>query len=417
MPSAGAAVHLLIAALIGTGVGLEREWSGHARGPDARFAGLRTFTLLGGLGGLAGVLMSRGATAAGIVLLAGGVVLAVVAFALAVRRPGAELDATTEVAAMVVVALGALSGMGAVTLAAGAGAVTVLLLHEKTRMHAAVARLDETELRAALRFAVLALVVLPLLPSSATFADVTLRPRALWGIVLFFSGLNFAAFVARRFVHGERRFVVTGMLGGFISSTAVTLDFARRSREAGAPFPALAAGVVGACTVLVPRVLVVSAVLNPAVAVALVRYTLPAFAIGALLIAALWRSSAGQSPATPEERGSPLRLMLAIQMAVAFQVAMWLIELAQRQWAEPGLYSTAAFLGITDVDALTVSMNHLPDGVTATIAARVIGVGIAANSLSKMFLAAVIGRGPFRMVAGAGLLATAVATLAVVWRF
>ena len=365
---------------------------------------------------MAGVLLALEQQAAGVALLAGGVLFAVVGFALAVRRPGAELDATTELAAVVVVALGALAGLGWITLAAGAGAVVVLLLHEKARMHDAVARLDQAELRAALRFAVLALVVLPLLPRTVRVAGVEFAPRALWAIVLFFSGLNFAAFIARRFVRGDRGFVVTGMLGGFISSTAVMLDFARRSRSMqGAP--ALAAGVIGACTVLVPRVLVVSLVLNPAVVVELLRFVLPAFAVGAAAIALLWRSSGGSPTAAAEQPpGSPLRLVLAIQMAVAFQVAMWLIAYVQHRWADPGLYTTAAFLGITDVDALTVSMNRLPDGLTARLAARVIGVGILTNSLSKLLMAVVIGRGRFRVLAGGGLLATAIATYLVVAR-
>lgn len=409
-----AAIRLGIAALVGIGVGLEREWSGHTRGPDARFAGLRTFGLIGGTGGIAGLLMTLGQTAAGVALLSGAILVAVVAFAIAVRRPGAELDATTEIAAIVVAALGALSGLGFVTLAAGAGAIVVLLLHEKERMHGVVARLDATELRAALRFAVLALVVLPLLPRAATIGTFEFGPQALWGVVLFFSGLNFAAFVARRYVRGDRGFVITGMLGGFISSTAVTLDFSRRSRADAAPQAALAAGVIGACLVLVPRVLVVSAVLNASVAAQLLRYVFPAFAVGALAIALLWRASASSAAPADPSRGSPLRLAVAIQMAVAFQVAMWGIEYVQHRWADPGLYTTAAFLGVTDVDALTVSMNRLPDGTTAAVAARVIGVGILTNSVSKLVMAAAIGRGRFRLLAGAGLLATALATLAVV---
>lgn len=409
-----AALRLAIAALVGVGVGLERQWSGHTSGPDARFAGLRTFTLIGGLGGVAGLLLSHGQAAAAVALIAGAIAVAVTAFVVAVRRPGAELDATTEVAAIVVVALGTLSGLGWITLAAGSGALVVLLLHEKTRMHAAVASLDETELKAALRFAVLALVVLPLLPRSTTIGGVEFSPRSLWAIVLFFSGLNFAAYVARRFVRGDRGFVITGMLGGFISSTAVTLDFSRRSRVAGAASGALAAGVIGACTVLVPRVLAVSLVLNPTVAGALVPLVVPAFLVGALFIALLWRSSGGAAQENGH-RGSPLRLAIAIQMAVAFQVAMWLIEYVQHRWASPGLYTTAAFLGVTDVDALTVSMNRQPDDVTAAIAARVIAVGIIANSVSKFVLAAVLGRGRFRLVAGAALLATAITTFLVVW--
>ena len=208
------AANLEGAALIGLGVGLEREWSGHASGPNARFAGLRTFLLLGIVGGVAGLLLSVGSMAAGSVAMAGGMALGVAAYVATVRRPNTEIDGTTQTAALAVLVLGALAGIGWLALAAGAGSVIVLALSEKTRLHWLVRRLSERELRAALQFAVLALVVLPLLPAGPIGGPLAIRPRALWTIVLFFSALNFAGFVARRAVGPTVGYAVAGMLGG-----------------------------------------------------------------------------------------------------------------------------------------------------------------------------------------------------------
>ena len=418
-----AAARLAIAGLVGLAVGLEREWSGHADGPKARFAGLRTFLLLGIVGGCAGLMLERmpgvmGAALAG-TLVAGAAALSVGAYVMAVRRPDAELDGTTEAAALVVVALGAVAGVGWLALAAGTGAVVVLALREKSRLHWLVGRVREGELRAALQFAVLALVVLPLLPAETTLGPVALRPRALWAMVMLFSGLDFAGFVARRVVGPRRGYEVTGLLGGLVSSTAVTLGFARRSRDEPSLGGPLALGVVGACAVLIPRVLVVSAALAPAVAMELARLLAPAALAGAAVVAWGWgrrgrRAGAAEaqsaSPAEGEER-TPLRLGPAIRMAAAFQGAILLVGLMRGAWGESGLYVTASLLGLTDTDALTVSLSR-PGGVLAAeTAARAIAVGVASNTLVKLGVALALGTARFRRVAGAGLATLAGASL------
>jgi uncharacterized membrane protein (DUF4010 family) len=151
---------IFIAALGGAAVGLEREWSGHAAGPRARFAGLRTFTLLGSLAGLTGWLWSNGSHILAAVLLAGCAALIVAAYVAASRT---EVDGTTEVAALVVLAAGVVAGMHELRLASATIAVTTLLLVEKSRLHRIVERIDDASLRAGFRFAVMA-VVLPCWP-------------------------------------------------------------------------------------------------------------------------------------------------------------------------------------------------------------------------------------------------------------
>jgi len=157
----GGALGVAAAALGGLAVGIERQRSGHASGPAGRFAGMRTFTLLGGPAGASGWLWSGGQAVPGAILLGAGAALVIAAYAAGSRR---DVEATTEVAGLVVLAAGFLAGVGQLALASGMVALTVLMLLEKSRLHAWAARLNDAEVRAAARFAVMAVVVLPLLP-------------------------------------------------------------------------------------------------------------------------------------------------------------------------------------------------------------------------------------------------------------
>lgn len=398
-----AAVRLAIAGLVGLGVGLEREWSGHTTGPNARFAGIRTFFLLGLIGGVAGLLLSQSHESAASVAIAGGVAISVAAYIMAVRRPNVDIDGTTEAAALIVMLLGVLAGERYLALSAGAASIVVLALSEKTRLHWLVRRVDEQELRAALQFAVLALVVLPLLPTGPFWGAIEFRPRTLWMIVLLFSGLNFVGFLARRALGPSSGYTLTGLAGGLVSSTAVTLDFSRKSRQETDIARGLAYGVIAACTVLIPRVLIVSAALNTAVAMRLAWFLLPPAILGVAMLLLSRRASNPAEHGGSLEVANPLRLGNAVQMAIAFQIAMVLLSLVRERWGTTGIYPAAAILGLTDVDALTVSMSRLDGSVLPVIAARAIAIGILANTLLKLGLTVAMGKRGFRRLASAGL--------------
>ncbi len=414
------AARLAVASLCGLAVGVEREWSGHATAPHHRFAGVRTLFLMGGLGGVAGFLTDSGSAALGVGLLAGGLALIVAAYFNASRSGGDALDATTEVAAVVVLALGALAGLGSLAIASGAAAIVVVALGEKARLHRAITRVGEQEMRAAFHFAVLALVVLPVLPTGSYGPLGGIRLRELWMVVLVFSGLNFIGYMARRAVGHTRGDAVAGALGGVISSTAVTWQFSRRSREADAAAAGLAAGVIAACTVLLPRIVALSAVLNPHVALALVPFLAVPFGLGVAVVTwSMPRPRLSSSPTMPDVAASPLRFWSAIRMAVAFQASLMAIEFVRTQLGDQGVLASAAVLGLTDMDALTLSMNRLGETPAAvSLAARAITVGVIANTVLKLTLTAALGSSRFRLLAGGGLallLAATVGALAVLW--
>jgi uncharacterized membrane protein (DUF4010 family) len=408
------AAKVALAGVTGLAVGIEREWSGHASGPRARFGGVRTFLMLGLTGGIGGWLAAGGWIAIGAALVGSAALLAVLAYYVAAQQTG-DRDGTTETAALLVLATGSLCGLGYGSIGSGIAAVAVLALAEKSRIQRLIRRIGEPELRAALRFAVLAVVVLPLLPPGPFGPYDAIRPRELWTIVLIFSGLNFLGYLARRAVGPERGYGIAGLLGGLVSSTAVTLSFSRESRSSPLYSSSLALGVVGACTVVIPRVLVITLVLSPAVAGHLTGYLAAPTLIGGGFVAyALARSrpGAGRSGA-PDS--SPLRLLSAIKMVFAFQVVLLTVPLVQHLWGEAGVLGSAAVLGLTDMDALTYSMARLGVAETVPLAARAIAVGILSNTALKLLLVLGLGSPGFRRTAAPGLVALATGLVVGLW--
>lgn len=408
---------IAVATLCGLAVGVEREWSGHARENAHRFAGIRTFLLFGLLGGVSGALVTMGYLLPASTLLAGGVALAVVALGAAGSRPGSGVDATTETSAVTVLALGVLSGTGHMELASGAAALMVLALVEKARLHEWVRRIDERELLAALRFAVLALVVLPILPNEPIAALAGLQPRTLWAVVLLFTALNFASYLARKAAGPSRGYGITGLFGGLVSSTAVTITFARESRRHEEASQAIALGALAATIAVLPKILVVTLILNQPMGMRLVPVLLPALLVGAAMVVLSMKT---RSPSTPEtveaENRSPLGLWSAIQLAVGLQVALTALHYVEHLWGAEGVLASAVVLGVANTNALTLTMSQLgtePDALR--LGTTAIAVGVLTGIVAKLLLTLAIGSMAFRRMVAGGLALLAAASGVGIW--
>ena len=406
MPNETQFVGIIVAAIGGAAVGVERQQSGHATGLNARFGGVRTFTLLGGLAGVAGWLTTLQFTGLAVVLVAGAIALVISGYVAASRH---DVDATTEAAALVVIGAGLVAGVGWLALASGIVAVSLLLLVEKSDLHSLVARIDDEELRAGARFAVMAVVILPLLPAGPIGPWGGIKPRELWLLVLFFSGLSFSGYIARRLVGAGHGYPLAGLLGGLVSSTNVTYTFARLSRRQTGLSRPLAIGAIGACTMLFPRVVLAASVLNVDVARALLPYVVVPFALGVLTLIVWWKKL-GTADHANEPPSNPLQVLPALEMAALFQLVLFLVEAARRYFGERGLLATGALLGLTDVDALTISMTKMGEAHHAELlAAEAIAIGILANTFLKIGVAVVLGTPQYRRVTVACMGAMAIA--------
>jgi uncharacterized membrane protein (DUF4010 family) len=317
------------------------------------------------------------------------------------------------VAALVTLGAGVLGGLGHLAFSSAVIAVTALLLIEKSRVHALVERLDETAVRAGIRFAVMAVVLMPLLPTGPYGPLGGVRPRELWVFVLFFSGISFAGYIARLFIGARHGYLVAGLLGGIVSSTSVTLSFSRASRRedesVGRP---LAFGVIAACTALFLRIVAATAVLHLPLALRLVPLLAAPFLVGVAAVLIGLRRPRQERPDV-ETLENPLQFGAALQMALLFQAVLFMVEVVRTTWGDGGLVVSGAILGLADVDALMISMAHTAatgGGVAAP--ATAIAVGVLSNTVFKFALAMSLGRHPFRRTAGLGLAAMAAASLA-----
>jgi len=233
--------------------------------------------------------------------------------------------------------------------------------------------------------------------------------------VLFFSGLSFAAWIARRLLGPTRGVVVAGLLGGVISSTSVTLTFARASRSSASGL-ALALGTVGACTVMLVRVAATSAVLNPALSLAFLPFASASFVVGLLVLTIALTRTSTREGRQPEETGSPLQLGVALQMAALFQIVLLVIGAVVAWWGMRALLVTSAAIGLTDLDALTLSLAR-NSNLDPSVAARGLAAGVLSNTLLKMTVAIAVGRGSYRFIVGGVLGTMAACVAATLWWF
>ena len=403
------------AAALGLGVilGLERE---RTKETEGGFAGVRTFGLIALSGGLAAYLGdSLGAPSLALVLFAAISGLLVVSAVGAPRASGI----TTELSALLAFLLGFLCVRGQVPLAAGLAVASGGVLALRDWLHRVAERIETADVEATLKFALVSLIILPLVPDQALGPapfDI-LTPYKIWLMVVLISGLNFASYLLVKVLGPEHGIGVTGLLGGLVSSTAVTLGFAQRSRQPGCQTNALALGTLIAWTIMFARIVVIVAVLLPALARALLPW-MGALAVASLAIALfLWRRE------TPVERQSvgaganPFELGSAIRFGLLFGAISLGAHAAQLWFGKTGLYLASALAGVTDVDAITLSMAELARGGAEQLATATSAIVIAAlsNTLAKGVMASALGSPELRRIMVPATAALVVVGLAAAW--
>jgi uncharacterized membrane protein (DUF4010 family) len=390
---------------LGVLLGLERE---RTKSREHSFAGVRTIGLIALAGALAAYFDALlGLPWLALSLFAAVAVLVVVSYAVTALR--GELGITTEVTALLAFLLGWLCMREHIALAASLAVASALVLALKDWLHRLAQRIESRDVEATLKFAIVTLIILPLVPNEQfgpAPLDV-LNPHQLWLMVVLISAVNFASYILVKVVGPEHGFGVTGLLGGLVSSTAVSLGFAQRSRQQPEHAPALALGILLAWTVMFVRVLVIVAIVN----LALARQLLPVMGGLALVSLALcyglWRRHA-RIPGTADVKAgeNPFELWRAIQFGLAFGVVIFAARAAEVYLGETGLYLAGAVAGLTDVDAISLSMANLAkaDATSLTAAAVTVVIATGANTLVKTGMALALGAAPLkRLVGGAAL--------------
>lgn len=409
---------IVASAGLGALIGLIRQWSDQsAPGGALDLAGVRTYTfwsMLGCLGAFLGDTYSPALLPVVVVLVGAHQIVALSQVPLP-KPPGG----TTFASMLLTLCVGALVFWHHYQAAVLVAATTMLLLGLKQPLHAWTRTFKVDDIRAMLQFAAITGVILPLVPNRDFGPFAAFNPYSIWLMVVLISGLGFIGYIAVR-VLGERAgILLTSLLGGIASSTASTLAFSRRSREAPALSAHFSLAVVIACSVMLPRVLIATSVLDRELSAALLLpfglMLLPAVLYGA------WRTFTRQTGTEPHETpklANPLSLKTAVKFALLYAVIGFLVKAAtQLDLLQHGLLPLSFVSGLTDMDAISLSMakSHANAAVPLTLAARAVIVAAIANSLLKAGFALSLGSPALKREVALVLGATAVAGIGSLW--
>jgi uncharacterized membrane protein (DUF4010 family) len=405
------ALSFATAVLLGALIGIEREKRKAEENQQGGIAGLRTFTLLALFGAAAGWLAAETASpwiVAGGLMIVGAFVVA--GYVIAARADPQSTGLTTEVAAVLVYLLGAMVTLGHSELAIGLGVVTAAVLAYKQPLHGFVDKIGWDDVYAGLRLLIATFIALPLLPDEPIDPWGALNPYKLWLLVILISSLSLVGYVLTRVLGQTRGTALTGLTGGLVSSTAVTLSFAKEGRDKPKNVAALACGILLAWAVMFARIIVLVAVVNRA----LLGHVLVPFAMMTLVVGgfAAWLYFGGGAKGTKADKGSvsvrnPFSLVAAAKFAALFAVVLLAVKIVQQHFPPSGLYAVAALSGLVDVDAITLSMAEFAKAGELHTAVIAIVIAAITNTLVKCGMAFAIA-GP---ALGTKLVAATVATL------
>jgi uncharacterized membrane protein (DUF4010 family) len=376
-----------IALGLGLIVGLQRESA------DSQLAGVRTVPMVTLLGTVCAFLVP---VAGGWILGAGllGVALATAMGNAARMRDGrSDPGITTEIALLLMYVVGAWVAYGNRAAAVAVGGGVAVLLHFKAELHGLAGRLDREDLRAIMQFVLIALVILPVLPDDEYGPYAVFNPREMWLMVVLVVGLSLAGYIALKFFGEKVGVLAGGLLGGLVSSTATTVSWAKRSRNDSAT-SRVAAVVIGiASTVVFARVLVeVSAVARP-----FLRQVAPPVLVLMAAMAAgcvwLWFRVRRDAPEDAPAGGQPTDLKAAFAFAALYVVVLLAVAWARARLGPRGLYAVSVLSGLTDVDAITLSVSRLVGSgeIDSAQGWRLIVVALLSNLVFKGAMAAVLG--------------------------
>jgi uncharacterized membrane protein (DUF4010 family) len=384
-----------MALLMGLLIGIERE---HSQEDVPLFAGIRTFPLITLFGFLCGFAAKAGWGWMLPVGLVGVSAIAVAAYM--VRSQVPHKGTTTEFMALLAFVFGALAALGYLIPAATFAVAATLLLSVKGPLHRLAESIQEDEIYAILKFGVVSIIILPLLPNRAFGPFDALNPQLIWWVVVLISALSMVGYVLMRFLGARQGIAVTGILGGITSSTAATFGLSHQARSAGESLARyFALGITIASTIMFVRVVIITAVIDAPLAKALALPIALPFIVGVGISIYLWKRKESEREAALQVK-NPMELWSAIKFGLMFAVVMFASKAGYEYFGSSGMYVTGVLSGLQDVDPFTISAARLAHEsiVSPNTANASILVSCATNTLVKGGIAAALGGRPLSKV-------------------
>lgn len=380
-----------IALAIGLLIGLERGWHARTRDEGMRIAGLRTYGIIAMLGNLLGVLAQQThvlLTAAGFLSLTS---ILLVAYSKSLSK-FENYSITSVIATLVCFTLGALTVFGHAQLASSSAVIITLLLGFKPLLHEWMNKLEQRELDATLKLLLISVVMLPILPDRGFGPWALFNPYLIWWMVVLLAGISYLGYFSIKIVGDKHGPIVTGLLGGLVSSTAVTINLARLSKNNPQMRNAISAGILTACGTMFVRSLALASIVNTD----LLPFLLPVLLISSVMTYfsafLLWRTIKELHGDGDMPLENPFQLEVAIKFAFFLVAILFLSRLLREYYGDIGAYVLAAFSGMADVDPITLSMSQLSkNGLAPDVAALAIVIAVSVNSCVKSIIAITIG--------------------------
>ncbi len=391
---------LSLALGLGLLIGLQRERAGSAVG------GIRTFPLIALLGAMCGLLASVWSELIVVAGFIGITTMAVLANLAKYKEGAATGGQTTEVAALLTYVLGAFLATKNYPVAIVVVGVIAVLLQFKEPMHQFAGRMTERDVQAVMRFVIISLIILPVLPDEAFGPYQVLNPREIWLMVVLIVGIGLAGYVSYKLFGEQAGVVLGGILGGLISSTATTVAYARRIKDNPEAASLAAITIVIASSVAAARVIVEVAVVAPNIlgAVAPPLGALCLFMVMISIAMLMFDKTPGD--AMPEQE-NPAGLKSALLFGAIYALIVFATAAVKERFGGQALYVVAVVSGVVDVDAITLSTAQLAAAgrVDTTTTWQVILIASLVNLVFKAGVALMLGSAKlfFRVALGFGV--------------
>ena len=400
-----------IALAIGLLIGLERGWRGRDLGEGMRVAGLRTHGMIGLLGGLSGILAQQvDAFLMGFVFLGLTSVL-LLAYSKSLDK-FQDFSITGVIASLITFTLGALTVFGHITLASASAVVITALLGFKPLLHGWLKKLEQEELNATLKLLLISVVILPILPDQGYGPWDAFNPYHIWLMVVLIAGISYLGYFAIRIVGNQHGPVLTGALGGLVSSTAVTFNLSKLSKQQPGMENVLAAGILTACATMFARTLLLTSVINPDLSRSLLPALLVMTFFTYFVAFLLWKNRREFQGIDEITLENPFQLVMAMKFGAFLVVILLLSKILKVYFGDMGAYFLAATAGLADVDPITLSMAQMSkDGLEVSVAAKAILIAVSVNSGIKSIFSRVIGGWDLSFRVGGTLVGAVIAGL------
>lgn len=407
---------LAVSLAVGLLIGLERGWQTRVAAEGQRVAGVRTYGLIGLLGGFSGLLSKDTDLAVVGYGLVGVAIVLVASYVVSAARRG-DIGVTSIIAGLLTFALGAAATRGHVVEAAMASVVTALLLGYKSLLHSWVNALESDELHATLKLLAISVIILPILPNHGYGPWNALNPFEIWWMVVLISAISFVGYFAMKIAGAGNGALLTGLLAGLASSTALTLHFARLARGRPGTATILASGILIACGTMFPRMLLVASVVHAPIFHSL---AVPALTMSAVVYASAgllwWHGERSPKDHEKTQLRNPLELRSAIFFGVLLAIVLMAAKAIETAYGEAGMIALASVAGLSDVDAITLALAKMSQSeLGIDVAVFLVVLASVVNGATKGGMALTIGGLPLGLRVATPLAIAGILGMLIAW--